>query len=419
MTRDLNSDAAATERIVVEPTDDSPAHVVEVSRSLPGSPGLLWFTLTDPQGPGVLLCLPADLTVGARYENGDLTGVVTHVERERSFRATWILLDVESVVTVTLAPERSGRTRLRLRHEWPKSEEPWQWPWTRWGAVLVMRDVVLHAMERVHTPGIGFPMEGVLSFINSPDALEYQRLSCLAWGRAAIAGGVDEGRAALMANIAWADIDPTPRPHEDRLVAEGAVMSVQHEVAGYIAGESPDVQRERAACLPALLASAAAIIREDFRRRGVALGEPSFTEDARRLVPFKWFQDRQPLGRFEMGPPEPYRILKEDEYIVVALSFPAEGADEAVTLQLPVRQRGKVFRDETRRLDNVEMCWSIPPVALGLVEFVESLPLHVTVNRAADEQYKITFRDHLGFSPDLYTLAVRPVVARSYAMKRG
>src|SRR5262245_56068051 len=98
--------------------DGRPARKLIASRSYDTVPDDLWDALTNQTRlPRWFVPVSGDLRLGGKYQiKGNASGTITHCEPPTSFSVTWEYGGEVSWVTVTLAPERAGRTHLTLEH---------------------------------------------------------------------------------------------------------------------------------------------------------------------------------------------------------------------------------------------------------------------------------------------------------------
>lgn len=111
--------------------DDQPMRVIIATRRYETSIEDLWDALTNVERiTRWFLPVSGDLRLGGRYQfEGNAGGHITRCEPPRVLAVTWELGDSASGVTVTLAEDPKGGTRLELEHVTPAGDH-----WKQFGA---------------------------------------------------------------------------------------------------------------------------------------------------------------------------------------------------------------------------------------------------------------------------------------------
>ena len=179
--------------------DGRPARKVIARRSYDTGPDDLWDALTnETRLPRWFLPVSGDLRPGGKYQiKGNAGGTITHCEPPKSFSITWEYGGEVSWVTVTLAPERAGRTHLTLEHVAPVDDARWDQYGP--GAVGVGWDLTLLGLARHLESGKALDSEKEMEWLATPDGKDLIRRSSDDWGRASIAWGTDAAAARAAA----------------------------------------------------------------------------------------------------------------------------------------------------------------------------------------------------------------------------
>src|SRR5215469_9209234 len=95
-----------------------PARVVIATRRYDTEIDDLWDAVTNPERiPRWFLPISGDLKLGGRYQlEGNAGGEITHCEPPRLLSVTWEFGGGTTWLTVTLADDPAGGTRLELEH---------------------------------------------------------------------------------------------------------------------------------------------------------------------------------------------------------------------------------------------------------------------------------------------------------------
>jgi uncharacterized protein YndB with AHSA1/START domain len=211
---DLIDLVGATRREVrVAERDGKPARQVVATRAYPTGPEDLWDALTSVSRiPRWFLPITGELRVGGHYQlEGNAGGDVEECEPPRRFAITWGVGAEVSWVVVTLTPDGSRQTVLRLEHTAFVPEEFW----TLYGpgAVGIGWDLALLGLAR-HLPGEQpLSHENLSAWMTSPEGLGFVGASNDAWAAANVASGADAERARAGAEQTLAFYTaPVPEP---------------------------------------------------------------------------------------------------------------------------------------------------------------------------------------------------------------
>jgi len=119
---------AVTREVASREHEGKPARVVVASRSYDGAIEDVWDALTNAERiPRWFLPISGDLRLGGRFQlQGNAGGEILRCEPPRLLAVTWEFGGSMSWVTVTLALEGAGATRLELEHMMPAGGEHWE-----------------------------------------------------------------------------------------------------------------------------------------------------------------------------------------------------------------------------------------------------------------------------------------------------
>lgn len=174
----------------------------------------LWDALTNAERiPRWFLPISGELRLGGRYKfEGQAGGEITTCEPPRRLAVTWEAMGSVSWVTVTLADDGAGGTRLELEHVAIVEGEFWD----RFGpgAVGVGWDLALVGLALYLATGVGqeFDRAAAAAWPASEDGKEFIRRSSADWCRASIAAGTDEAAARKAAANTTAFYCGEPEP---------------------------------------------------------------------------------------------------------------------------------------------------------------------------------------------------------------
>jgi uncharacterized protein YndB with AHSA1/START domain len=176
-----------------------PARVVIAARSYDTDMDDLWDALTSAERiPRWFLPISGDLKVGGRYQfQGNAGGEITRCEPPRLLSVTWEYGGQISWLTLRLADESAGRTRLELEHVAHVEGDLWD----RFGpgAVGVGWDLALMGLGRHLASGAAVDRAAAMAWSTSDEGKSFMRGSSEAWGRASIVAGTDEAAALAAA----------------------------------------------------------------------------------------------------------------------------------------------------------------------------------------------------------------------------
>jgi uncharacterized protein YndB with AHSA1/START domain len=159
----------------------------------------LWDALTSAERiPRWFLPISGDLRLGGRYQfAGNAGGEITRCEPPRLLSVTWEYGGGVSWLTVTLAEDASGGTRLELEHIAHVDDNLWD----RFGpgAVGVGWDLALMGLARHLASGAPVDRAAGMAWSASQEGKSFMRASSEAWGEASIAAGTSEAAARAAA----------------------------------------------------------------------------------------------------------------------------------------------------------------------------------------------------------------------------
>ncbi|QPF82025.1 SRPBCC family protein [Bradyrhizobium genosp. L] len=188
---------AVVRDVAVRERDGKPARAVIATRSYETDIDDLWDALTNPERiPRWFLPISGNLRPGGRYKfEGQAGGEITACEPPRRLAVTWEAMGSVSWVTVTLADDGSGGTRLELEHLSIVEGDFWD----RYGpgAVGVGWDLALIGLALYLATGVGeeFDRAAAAAWPASDDGKDFIRRSSTDWCRASIAAGTEEDAA--------------------------------------------------------------------------------------------------------------------------------------------------------------------------------------------------------------------------------
>jgi uncharacterized protein YndB with AHSA1/START domain len=128
---------------IVDTTARSQTETLSFEFDLQHSPKKVWRALTDPEllSEWLLPVVEFELRPGAEVTftappqpgwDGIVNGRLLEIEAERKLSYTWVVGDMDTVVTFTLTPTASG-TRLSLVQSGFKPEQKRNWGGARYG----------------------------------------------------------------------------------------------------------------------------------------------------------------------------------------------------------------------------------------------------------------------------------------------
>ncbi len=158
----------------------------------------LWDALTNAERiPRWFLPVTGELRLGGRYQlEGNAGGTITRCEPPRLLALTWEFGGSTSWVTVALAREGAGGTRLTLEHLAIVGDH-----WDRYGpgAVGVGWELALMGLARHLASGAAVDRAAAMAWSMSEEGRSFMRASSEAWGGASIAAGTEAAAARAAA----------------------------------------------------------------------------------------------------------------------------------------------------------------------------------------------------------------------------
>jgi uncharacterized protein YndB with AHSA1/START domain len=175
------------------------ARVVVATRTYDTGMGDLWDALTNAERiPRWFLPISGDLRLGGRYQlKGNAGGTITACEPPRQLGLTWEFGGEVSWVTVKLADDPKGGTRLELEHM--AHVDPKRWDEFGPGAVGVGWDSALMGLGRHLETGAAVDPQAAMAWMGTPEGKAFLRRSSDAWCDASIAAGTDAAAARAAA----------------------------------------------------------------------------------------------------------------------------------------------------------------------------------------------------------------------------
>jgi uncharacterized protein YndB with AHSA1/START domain len=176
-----------------------PARVVVATRSYDTTIEDLWDALTNAERiPRWFLPVSGDLRLGGRYQfEGNAGGEITRCEPPRALGVIWEWGGNVSWVTVTLSPDPSGGTRLKLEHIVRADADHWD----RFGpgAVGVGWDLALIGLGRYLASGVAVDRREFEAWSASEEGKDFVQRSSEDWCNASIRAGTDQMAAKAAA----------------------------------------------------------------------------------------------------------------------------------------------------------------------------------------------------------------------------
>jgi len=175
------------------------ARVIVATRTYDTTVDDLWDALTSAERiPRWFLPISGDLRLGGRYQlQGNAGGEITTCVPPRHLAVTWEYGGDVSWVTVRLAEEKAGHTRIELEHTAHVSDDRWgeYGP----GAVGVGWDLAIMGLAQHLQTGMVNDPQAAMAWMGSPEGKEFVRGSSDDWCRASIAAGTDPSAARAAA----------------------------------------------------------------------------------------------------------------------------------------------------------------------------------------------------------------------------
>ena len=176
-----------------------PARVVVATRSYDTTVEDVWDALTSAERiPRWFLPVSGDLRLGGRYQfQGNAGGTITRCEPPRLLAVTWEMGGSASWLTIALAEDPAGGTRLELEHVAHIGDDLWD----RFGpgAVGVGWDAGLMGLAQHLASGATVDRNEAAAWSTSGEGKDFFRQSSEAWCTASIAAGTDDAAARAAA----------------------------------------------------------------------------------------------------------------------------------------------------------------------------------------------------------------------------
>lgn len=379
------------------------------------TPESAWQRLSSPDSP-LRIPIGEGEGVGSAYSSDMARGKVTACDAPSAFGLSLTYRACRAECAVTLSPLPNGNTSLRVECRFRAYSRMW-WAATREGAFAMLQWEILFVelIRNDDTPARG--SDALLAERMASDAgkMDFVR-SVESWWRATIAAGVDDGIAAFESNHLTRQILQIEDLHPQ--VETMQELRTQGAVRHYLQSATSEVRAERDRCCARLLAQVGDILNVARMSRGEDAVTIEWDLDERLFLPFRWIVERESIARFLGSPHVPYRVVGVTEYQLVRGRFKS-GTFDVVSdapreLVLPIRQVGRVVRDEGAGLDRALMSWSIPREQVDLVEFDYTASSTETILRATDEGAKVVVNSHLGLADEVYECEVHPESIREY-----
>lgn len=189
---------AVTREVASRDHEGRPARVVSASRTYDTTIEDVWDALTSAERiPRWFLPISGDLRLGGRYQlQGNAAGTITQCDPPSNLAVTWEYGGEVSWVTVQLAQDPKGGTRLDLEHMAHVGD---RWEQYGPGAVGVGWDLALMGLGRHLETGAPNSPEAGMAWMATDEGKSFMRRSSEDWCRASIAGGTDEAAAKAAA----------------------------------------------------------------------------------------------------------------------------------------------------------------------------------------------------------------------------
>jgi len=186
---------AITRDLSTRDVEGAPAHVLAATRTYDAARDDVWGALTDPERiPQWFLPVSGELRPGGHYQlQGNADGEILACEPPARFDLTWGMNGDVSWVTVTLADDPDGGTRLRLEHVARVPEEFWAQYGP--GAVGIGWDQALVALEQYLATGETVDPAAAAAALTAGGDASFMHRSGRAWCEASIVAGADPDAA--------------------------------------------------------------------------------------------------------------------------------------------------------------------------------------------------------------------------------
>ncbi len=176
-----------------------PARVIVATRTYETDVEDVWDALTSAERiPRWFLPVTGDLRLGGRYQfQGNAGGTITRCEPPRLLAVTWEMGGSPSWLTIALAEDPAGGTRLELEHVAHVGDDLWD----RFGpgAVGVGWDGALMGLAQHLASGATVDRDKAAAWSASNEGKDFFRQSSEAWCKASIAAGTDSAAAKAAA----------------------------------------------------------------------------------------------------------------------------------------------------------------------------------------------------------------------------
>lgn len=180
--------------------DGQPVRFIIAGRTYPTAREDLWDALSSPERiPRWLMPISGELRLGGRYQlEGNAGGEITRCDPPSHLAVTWEFGGGVSWVEVRITEAPDG-AHLELQHTVPVDAH---WAQFGAGATGVGWDLSLMGLERHLAEGDArgpADRSDAQRWLMSDEGRDFMRRSSDAWGRAAVAAGVDAAEALAMA----------------------------------------------------------------------------------------------------------------------------------------------------------------------------------------------------------------------------
>ena len=206
---------AVTRKVGSREHDGRPARVVLAGRTYDTTIEAVWDAITSAERiPRWFLPITGELRLGGRYQlQGNAGGEITRCEPPRHLAVTWEYGGEVSWVTVELAEDAKGGTRLELEHVAHVDDERWNQFGP--GAVGVGWDLTLMGLGLHLATGAAADPQAALAWMASPEGKDFMRRSSEDWCRASVASGTDAAAATAAAGRTSAAYTGSEPPKAD------------------------------------------------------------------------------------------------------------------------------------------------------------------------------------------------------------
>jgi uncharacterized protein YndB with AHSA1/START domain len=205
---------AVSREVASRDVEGRPARVVVATRTYDTTADDVWDAITNAERiPRWFLPISGDLRLGGRYQlQGNAGGEITQCEPPRHLAVTWEFGGNVSWVTVRLADDPNGGTRLELEHVAHVPDEMWNQYGP--GAVGVGWDMALVGLAEHIATGAAIDRQAAEAWPTSENGKQFVTRASDDWSRASIAAGTDETAAKGAAKRTTAFYTGTEPPTE-------------------------------------------------------------------------------------------------------------------------------------------------------------------------------------------------------------